>query len=357
MRGTALSAAGASLLSTLPLLCLGLFAWPAPLLSRRMGAERALLAALLLVCAGTALRAVGDLRALFVATAVAGAGIAVANVLLPALIKRDFSGRVGVMMGLYTLSVCAGASGSAALTVPLEQALGGSWAKALGAWGIPAAMAVLLWMPFGLGDRVRTPEVAGAAQPRLGRSVLAWQVTAFMGLQSSLAYIVMSWLSPMLRERGLDGVTAGFVVAVSILVQLASSLVTPSIASRCKDQRVLAVGVTVGTLAPLLALLLAPLATVWWWAVLLGVCQGASFALALMFFVLRAPDAAVTSRLSAMAQGWGYVIACVGPLAAGLLRGWTGGFESSALLMTIIAAGMAWSGWGAGRALQVGPGA
>jgi CP family cyanate transporter-like MFS transporter len=76
-------------------------------------------------------------------------------------------------------------------------------------------------------------------------------------------------------------------------------------------------------------------------------------ALALTFFVLRSPDATVTSRLSAMAQGWGYAIASLGPLAAGLLRGWTGGFAASAVLMIVIAAAMAWSGWGAGRAVQI----
>jgi CP family cyanate transporter-like MFS transporter len=174
-----------------------------------------------------------------------------------------------------------------------------------------------------------------------------------MGLQSSLAYIVMGWLAPMLRERGLDSVTAGFVVAVSILAQLGSSLLTPLIASRCRDQRALAVGFTLGVLAALLAMLFAPLDEVWFWSVLLGLGQGAAFALALMFIVLRAPNASVTAQLSAMAQGWGYVIASVGPLAAGLLRGWTGGFKSSALLMVLIAAAMAWSGWGAGRPLHV----
>jgi CP family cyanate transporter-like MFS transporter len=174
-----------------------------------------------------------------------------------------------------------------------------------------------------------------------------------MGLQSSLAYIVMGWLAPMLRERGLDSDTAGYVVAVSIVAQFGSCLLTPVIASRCRDQRALALVLTSSILAALLAILFAPLAGVWFWAVLLGVGQGAAFALALTLIVLRAPNASVTAQLSAMAQGWGYVIASVGPLAAGLLRGWTGGFKSSALLMVLLAAGMAWSGWEAGRSEHV----
>jgi CP family cyanate transporter-like MFS transporter len=187
----------------------------------------------------------------------------------------------------------------------------------------------------------------------LRRDPLAWQVTCFMGLQSSLAYIVMGWLAPMLRERGLDSATAGYVLGVSILVQLATCLVTPSIAARCRDQRGLTLGITAIILASMLAFLFAPLSGVWFWAVLLGCGQGGAFALALSLIVMRSPDANVTARLSAMAQGWGYVLASAGPLIAGLLRGWTGGFQSSAMLMVVLAAGMAWSGWGAGRRMVV----
>jgi MFS transporter, CP family, cyanate transporter len=354
MRDTGLTASGASLLTTLPLLCLGVFAAPAPALARRFGPERTLLGALLLICIGTVLRGTGSLPLLFVSSAIAGAGIAVGNVLLPGLVKRDFASRAAMMTGFYTLAVCAGASSSAAFTVPLEHAFGGSWRLALASWALPAGLVLLMWLPQALS----APTHAGqAARPAgsLWRDALAWQVTCFMGLQSALAYIVMGWLAPMLRERGLDSETAGYVVAVSILVQLATCLVTPSIAARRRDQRAMALGLTVIILAAMLAFLFAPLGGVWFWAVLLGCGQGGSFALALSLIVMRSPDAAVTAQLSAMAQGWGYVLASTGPLAAGLLRGWTGGFEASAVLMVVIAAAMAWSGWGAGRRLHVRP--
>ena len=117
-----LSPTGASLLTTLPLLCLGVFAIPAPALARRFGPERVLLGALLLICVGTLLRGTGHLGVLFMSTALAGAGIAVGNVLLPGLVKRDFARHAAMMTGLYTLAVCGGASSSTAFTVPLNLA-------------------------------------------------------------------------------------------------------------------------------------------------------------------------------------------------------------------------------------------
>jgi len=355
MQATGLSPAGASLLTTLPLLCLGLFAVPAPALARRFGAERVLLGALLLICVGTLLRGTGHLPVLFASSALAGAGIAVGNVLLPGLVKRDFPTRAAMMTGLYTLAVCAGASSSTAFTVPLERhVFHGSWALTLAAWALPAALVLVLWAPQALA----AASTRGTVHVRAGslwHDKLAWQITLFMGLQSALAYIALGWLAPILRERGLDGAMAGYVAGVSILVQLVTCLVMPSLAARCRDQRALAVGVAVITLVSMLALIFAPLGGRWFWAVLLGLGQGGSFALALSLIVLRSPDAPVTAQLSAMAQGVGYILAATGPLLAGLLRGWTGSFRSSAVLLVAYSLVLIWAGWGAGRKLLVQP--
>lgn len=135
MRDTGLGATGASLLTTLPIVCLGLFAAPAPALARRFGVERTLLGALLLICLGTALRAWPSLPLLFASSVLAGAGIAVGNVLVLGMVKRDFPTRSAMMTGLYTLAICLGASVSTAFTVPLEQKVfGGAWAPALAFW-------------------------------------------------------------------------------------------------------------------------------------------------------------------------------------------------------------------------------
>lgn len=361
MQSTGLSATGASFLTTLPIICLGLFAAPSPALARRFGVERTLLGAMFLICVGTLLRAWVSLPLLFASSVLAGAGIAIGNVLLLGLIKRDFPARSAMMTGLYTLAICFGASIATAFTVPLEQHLfNGAWAPALAFWALPAGVVMLLWAPLALS----TPHTVIAAAAldtsgkasrmgSLGRDRLAWQVTLFMGSQSSMAYIVMGWLAPILRERGLESAAAGYVVATAIVTQLVTSLVTPSIAARCKDQRALAVGVAVLVSVSLLALIFAPLGGRWFWAVLLGCGLGSGFALALSLIVMRSANAHVTAQLSAMAQGWGYALAAFGPLLVGLLRGWTGGFASSAALIVVVAALMGWSGWGAGRKMLV----
>ena len=360
MRDTGLSATGASLLTTLPIVCLGLFAAPAPTLARRFGVERTLLGALFLICMGTLLRAWGSLPMLFASSVLAGAGIAVGNVLVLGMIKRDFPSRAAMMTGLYTLAICMGASVSTAFTVPLERSVfDGDWAPALAFWALPAGIVLLVWAPLALAARherqLKNTLANGSHSDALslGRDPLAWQVTVFMGSQSAMAYIVMGWLAPILRERGLESAAAGYVVATAIVSQLVTSLITPSIAARCRDQRGFAVGVALLVSVSLLSLILGPLGGRWFSAVLLGCGLGSGFALALSLIVMRSGNAAVTAQLSAMAQGWGYALAAFGPLLVGMLRGWTGGYESAAALVAVVGLSMVWSGWGAGRKMLV----
>ena len=354
MRDTGLTSTGASMLTTLPILCLGLFSLPTPALARRFGAERVLLMALVLIASGTLLRATGSVFALFLSAVLAGAGIAMGNVLLPSLIKRSFALKVALMMGLYTLAVCGGASAAAAFTVPMQlHWFEGAWPYALAVWAALGVLAILIWAPQAAHAKPVATDAAAHAGT-LMRSALAWQVTFFMGLQSALAYIVMGWLAPILRERGIDSAEAGYLVATSILMQLAASLLTPPLAARLKDQRGFTLALSVMILAAFLGLLWGPLGLpMWGWAVLLGLGQGGSFALALSLIVMRSGSAQVTAQLSAMAQGWGYVLAAWGPLLVGLLHSLTGSYMPTATLVIVLSAAMALAGWGAGRNLLV----
>lgn len=349
-----LSALGASVLTTLPVLCLGLFSPLAPRMSQWMGTERTLLVAVLLLACGTALRGLPSLPFLFLGTALAGACIAVGNVLLPGLVKRDFPDRAALMTGCYTMALCAGAAGAAGLTLPIKQSLGLTLGGALAVWAVPALLAGLLWLFQLLSSRSH----AGRARPRvhgLWRNRLAWHITLFMGLQSALAYCVFGWLVPILRERGLDGVTAGAIVSMSVMTQAAACLVAPHLAVRGRDQRAINVGLSVLAVVALLGLLFAPLWSAWFWAVLQGMGQGGLIAVALMVIVLRARDAHVAAQLSGMAQCVGYLLAAIGPLLVGLIHGWTGGFAWSAVLFVLLGVGTAVNGWFAGRALHVEP--
>jgi CP family cyanate transporter-like MFS transporter len=347
-----LSPLGASLLTTLPVVCLGAFSPLAPRLAQRIGSERTLLGVLLLLTFGTALRGLSSIPLLFFGTALAGAAIAVGNVLLPGLIKRDFAANTALMTGLYTMALCAGAASAAGLTLPIEQALGGSLEGALAVWALPALIVGLIWLPQVIASG-RQARRSGFRVEGLWRDKLAWQVTLFMGLQSALAYCVFGWLVPILRERGLDGVTAGGIVSASVMVQAAACLVVPHIAVRGKDQRLINVTLCALAVVALLGLLFAPLSTVWFWAVLQGIGQGGLIAAAMTAIVLRSRDPHVAAHLSGMAQCIGYLLAAIGPFIVGLIRGWTGSFAWCAVLFVALGLGAAFNGWRAGRARHV----
>ena len=349
MAGTGAGPALASLMTTLPVLCLGVFSFAAAPAARRLGVERAVLLALGAVAAGTALRGWATVPALLGGGVLAGAGIAFGNVLLPSLVKRDFPDRIALLTGLYSMSLSAGAAVAAALTVPVARSAG-SWAAGLAVWALPAVAAALLWMPRAARRRTATaPAVRSDTRP-LWRSGLAWQVSLFMGLQSALAYCVFGWLAPIMRDRGLDAASAGFLLSVSVVGQMVGCLAAPSLATLGRDQRAASTALYGLVLLGLAGCLYAPLGTDWIWAALLGVGQGGLLAVALTVILLRAPDAGVAARLSGMAQGIGYTLAAGGPLLVGVIRGAEGSFFGTVpiLFAVLLALGVGF-GLAAGR--------
>ncbi|WLG94878.1 CynX/NimT family MFS transporter [Pseudomonas sp. FP198] len=347
-----LSAAQAGLLTTLPVLCLGLFAPLAPVLARRFGAERVVLGILLTLAGGIILRSSFGQVGLFAGSILAGASIGVIGVLLPGIVKRDFARQAGTMTGVYTMALCLGAAMAAGATVPLSEHLGHDWALGLGFWMLPALLAAVFWLPQ-VGQKHGAHQVAYRVRGLL-RDPLAWQVTLYMGLQSSLAYIVFGWLPSILIGRGLTPTQAGLVLSGSVIVQLISSLAAPWLATRGKDQRLAIVVVMLMVLGGLFGCLYAPIDGLWGWAILLGLGQGATFALALTLIVLRSRDAHVAANLSGMAQGFGYTLASLGPFAVGVVHDLTGGWNALGWIFGLVGLGAIIAGLGAGRALYVG---
>ncbi|HTI01609.1 MAG TPA: CynX/NimT family MFS transporter, partial [Acidisoma sp.] len=350
-RAAGLSATGASLLTMLPALCFGVFSPLAPRMSRFLGVERAVLAALVMLVAGTALRGAGGAAGLFAGQILGCGGIGVINVLLPSLVKRDFPRRVAFITGLYVMAMSVGAALAAGATVPLERLLG-SWAAALSLWAVPALIATLIWLPQ-LAAPCEETSVTNHRLRGLWSDRLAWQVTLFMGLQSALAYIVFGWLAPILRDRGFSPVEAGLALSISIVAQAVASLVAPSLATLGKDQRPAVAALSLLCMVSLLGCLYAPLGSVWVWSVLLGFSQGGLFPIALMLIVLRAPDANMTRHLSGMAQGVGYILASAGPLLAGLLHASMGNWTGLAALVVGLGVAMLLAGLGAGRGRHI----
>ncbi|GJD34126.1 CynX/NimT family MFS transporter [Methylobacterium aerolatum] len=341
---TGLSTTAAAILTTLPVLCLGVACALASPLIRRLGPDRGVLAGMVLVAVGLATRGIETVPALFVGTAIAAFGIGFGNVLLPALVKRDFPESGGVMTGLYTMTLCLGAAAGAGAAVPVEAAVGG-WPGALAVWAIPACLAAVLWLPFAGRSGPGRPPEAG----RLLRDPLAWQVTGFMGLQSSLAYILFGWLPLLLQGRGLDPFHAGLTASFVTLCQAPGALVTAMLAAKAKDQRLWVVGVPALAAASFLLLAFGPPVLQLPASVGLGFAVGGCFGLALTLIVLRAADAASAAGLSAMAQGIGYAFAALGPLAFGLAHEATGGWGLAGALFTAITVAATLFGLPAGR--------
>lgn len=346
-----MSAAQAGLLTTLPVLCLGLFAPLAPILARRFGSERVVLAILLTLAAGLALRSSFGEPGLFVGSLLAGASIGVIGVLLPGIVKRDFPKHAGAMTGVYTMALCLGAAIAAGATVPLTHYFDDSWQLGMGFWLIPALIAALVWFPQARsahGTHRAVYRVKGLLRDRL-----AWQVTLYMGLQSSLSYIVFGWLPSILIGRGLTPTQAGLLLSGSIIVQVISALATPWFATRGKDQRLPILLMMMLTLTGLFGCLYAPLQGLWAWAILLGLGQGGAFSLALALIVLRSRDSHVAANLSSMAQGVGYTIASMGPFAVGVVHDMTGSWDAIGWIFAVLGLGAITVGMGAGRARYV----
>ncbi len=341
---TGLTTAGAAALTTLPVLCLGLACAMAAPVIRRLGPDRGVLGGMVLIAAGLALRGFGETSTLFAGTAIAALGIGFGNVLLPALVKRDFPHQGGPMTGLYTMTLCLGAAAGAGAAVPVQEAVG-SWTTALAVWAVPAVIAVIAWWPFSRRSGPGRPPEAG----KLLRNPLAWQVTAFMGLQSSLAYILFGWLPLLLQGRGLDPFYAGLTASFTTLCQAPGALVVAMMAARARDQRAWIVGIPALAAVAFLVLAFGPDALRVPGAIGLGVGIGGCFGLALTLIVLRAADAASAAGLSAMAQGIGYAFAALGPLAFGLAHEATGGWGLAGILFVAIIGAAITAGLPAGR--------
>ena len=332
-----LSSAAIAALAAVPVLCFGLFSGLGAPLSRRFGEERVLLVALLLLACGLLLRGAAPEVMLFPGTVLAGGAIALGNVLLPSLIKRRHPGHAGLLIGAYLLTMSSGAVIGALIAVPVYQAAAGSTAAVagwpvqltLGLWAVPALAAALVWLP-----QIRYRPVPGTTGPGstgrrapVNRHLLAWQVAAFMGLQSLTYYAALSWLPTLFRDRGVSPEHAGALLALMNFGNAVTAMLMPVLAHRARDQRPLVLVAGLASAVGLTGALLAPVSTAFVWTLLLGLGQGASLGLAIFFTVARAPDPVASASLSGFAQSVGYLIATGGPLAIGFLHTATGGWD------------------------------
>ncbi|APO47417.1 transporter [Paenibacillus xylanexedens] len=345
------------LLTSLPLLAFAAVSPFAPRLAKRLGLESALLLAVMIVTIGVALRLLPSVLSLYAGTAILGCGIALSNVLLPSLIKRDFPLRVGIVTGLYSVSMNIFGAIASGVSVPVAGATSMGWRASLGMWALLSILALLLWLPQIAAGRQRMLFIATQSEGtpvRLRTSSLAWFITLFMGLQSLIFYTTITWLPEILAEQGFSPTSAGWMLSLMQMVSVPATFIVPILAGRTRDQRVLT-AITCSSLIVGYALLLSGIASLVTIGVTLaGIGAGASFGMVTMFFVLRTKDARQAASLSGMAQSFGYMLAAVGPLLFGMLHDWTKGWTLPLLIQVILAIALLIAGIQASKNRMIG---
>ena len=325
--GLGVSAGWTSLLTAVPTLCFGFAAFAAPWIGRRLGMSRAVLLALALLTVGLVLRVVDGPLVVMGGTFVACSGIAICNVLIPVVVKDSFPGKIGLITGIYTAALAAGAGLGAALTPPLESFFG-SWRAAVGAWALLSLAALTLWLAS--AGRGVAGRVEDAPRGRsLLRSPLAWVMTLFFGVQALLAYTVMGWLPQILVDSGVSRTTAGVLLAITVVLGVPVSLIVPPLATRRPSQTGLVVILGLFAVVGVLGLAIAPMFSPALWVVLVGIGMGGIFPLAIVMVSLRTASTTDAASLSAMTQSIGYLVAGTGPFALGMLRDATGTWTAS----------------------------
>lgn len=313
----------AGLLTSLPLLAFAMISPVVPSLGNRYTNERIMFGGLLLLIAGIGMRSISLVLFLFLGTLLVGVGIAVCNVLLPGVIKEHFPTKVALMTSIYSTTMGIFAAIASGVSVPVAVGLDWGWPSALLIWTIPAFIGVCVWgFLMKRSDRHRETGIRYVTKSdgRMWRSPLAWQIALYMGLQSSLFYITISWLPEILFDLGMAKSTAGWLLSYTQLIGMPASFIVPVLAGRMKTQAPIVLtlgtsavigfmGLLFGTSFPVLLIS----------TTLIGIPLGGSFALALTFLALRARHAKHAAALSGMAQSIGYLIAAAGPIFIGYL--------------------------------------
>lgn len=325
--GLGMSAAATGLLTSLPVLSFATMGALAPRIARTVGMHRTTLVSLLLVGVGLFARVQVDGSAAFLLLSfVALAGMAVANVLLPSLVKLHFPDRIGLLTALYSTALAIGLTCASVLTVPIADQGGDlDWRRGLVAWAFTATIAALPWIALVRRDARMDPPERSVGTGDVARTRLGWVMAVFFGLQSLQAYSIFGWMATVFRDAGSSAHDAGLLLGLITGISIPLSFVVPTLTGRVKDQRVLLTVIMAFYPIGYLGLLVAPDSVPWLWALAIG-AGTCTFPFILTLIGLRARTPAGTAALSAFTQSAGYLIAVVGPFGVGALHAATGGW-------------------------------
>nr|WP_144921467.1 MFS transporter [Paenibacillus bovis] len=341
----------AGMITTLPLLGFAVFSLTAPKIARNLGTERTIFFSLIVLLIGIFVRNTSSVAILFLGTALIGIGIAICNVLLPAIVKKYFPTKAGIMTSVYSTSMGLCAAVASGISIPIATGLGVGWKQALLVWGIIAFLGIVIWLPQIINhNNGSVDRKTNKPSAKLWTSTLAWQVTFFIGLQSILFYCSIAWMPQILMDRGLNISSAGWMLSIMQFASLPANFITPVLAGKLETQRPIVLVNGVLYVSSLLGILIGEgsvFLTVC--IILLGIAQGSSISLALTFFSLRARNVSSAAQLSGMAQSVGYLLAAIGPLLLGILFDFTQSWTLPLITLLIVAGATTLAGIGAGR--------
>lgn len=326
------------LLTTLPLIAFGIVSTITPLFTKRFGIGNTLVGALSLLAIGILIRSMGGIFGLYLGTILLGIAIAFGNVLIPALIKRNFPHKAGLVTSLYSGIMSLGAAFAAGLSVPLANELNLGWRGSLGIWAALAVIALIIWIP-NIKRINRTPprRSFAAAMKKLSGSLLVWKLALYMGLQSMAFYVILAWLPAILIDRGFDQAYAGWMLSLSQATGIIGAIFIPIWAGSRKDQRLVIVLLIIIEVIALIGLIIPGMGLVELWVSLIGMVLGGTFGLALLLIVLRSDDAETAAELSGIVQSIGYLIAATGPFIVGAIYDFTQVWDYALVLLIGVA--------------------
>lgn len=344
-----------ALLTSLPLIAFAIMSPIAPKLANKFSNEMTLVIGLFVLIIGISLRSMSVVFLIFFGTLCIGLGIAICNVLLPSVIKEKFPAKVAIMTSVYTTSMSIFATSASGLSIPLAEELNLGWQLALLVWAIPAVIGLIIWLIIYKNNRKNTSDkqlkfFESKKGSGIWKSNLAWKVALFMGFQSLIFYVTISWLPELLMDEGMRKATAGYMLSYFQLLGIPISFIIPMIAVKMKSQRALVLAINLLYIIGISTLLLKPtFAFIIFAITLIGIASSANFALSLSFLAIRAKGAKDAAELSGMAQSIGYLLAAIGPIIIGYVYDITQTWTISLIILIGITFVIIYVGMGAGQ--------
>ena len=361
----------AGTITSLPLFAFALFSPLIPGMARKFGTEVCFFGSVIILTLGILLRSYAGSFSLFLGTAIIGLAISASNVLMPSLIKKEFPNQVGVMTGLYSVSMSIFAALASGISIPLAVNSGLGWAGALKIWAVLSFISIIIWIPqLRKNSKMAVDNMAADTleevnktnnideptmkEVSIWKSSLAWQVTIYMGLQSMILSCIVTWLPSILIQQGMTSSQAGWMLSIMQLALIPTIFFCSILAGHTSSQHSL---VMVGSLCIIIGflglLLVHGFKSTILWIILLGIGGGFTFSLSMMFFNLRTNNANEAARLSGMAQSIGYLLAAFGPMFFGYLHDATNNWTMPLITLIGVSSVCLLSGLGASRNLSV----